>query len=76
MEKSFLQREAELSKFNQGATDSRVEDETVPVVPHASNEIYDPNHPDADWTGRVARSFKKRTFNTHTASKLVSYLDL
>ncbi len=72
MEKSLLQRQAELSKFNDGAVrDSRVEDEIVPVIPHASNEVYDPSHPDADWTGRVARSFKKRTFNTHTAAKQV-----
>jgi hypothetical protein len=67
MEKSYLQAQAEMARFDGGARANerreRSNNQTPsPVIPHVTDK-YDPEHPDADWGGYVRRSHKKRFYS-------------
>lgn len=74
MEKSFLQQEAELSRF-QGSSANQEYGQPIQnaqiALPNATSEYYDPNDPRADWTGHVIKSSAKKTFQQHTATNNV-----
>lgn len=73
MERSYLQAQAEMTRFDAGARAHGGEDgsNNQQVIPHVSDK-YDPDHPDADWGGYVRRSYKKRFYTTQSGVKDVS----
>ncbi|KAE9042810.1 hypothetical protein PR003_g3613 [Phytophthora rubi] len=73
MEKSFLQAQAEMARFDAGSRsqigEAMQNNQTPsPVIPHVVDK-YDPNHPDADWGGYVRRSAKKRFYTNQSSVK-------
>ncbi|CEG45931.1 uncharacterized protein PHALS_02264 [Plasmopara halstedii] len=68
-DKSFLQEQAELARFDAGEQPQHRRNETAsPIIPHVA-EKYDPDHPDADWAGFVRRSYKKRFYTNQSTGK-------
>ncbi|GMF20782.1 unnamed protein product [Phytophthora lilii] len=71
MEKSYLQAQAEMTRFDAGTRAHGSEEGSnnqtpSPVVPHVVDK-YDPDHPDADWGGYVRRSAKKRFYTNQSS---------
>lgn len=67
MERGFLQREAELSKFN-AFDESNPEIERTTreqVIPHVT-ERFDPNDPLADWSGQCRYEKIQSKLDTHS----------
>ncbi|KAF1792724.1 hypothetical protein GQ600_15401 [Phytophthora cactorum] len=72
MEKSYLQAQAEMARFDPGVprgseVGSNNQTSSL-VVPHVADK-YDPDHPDADWGGYVRRSYKKRFYTNQSGAK-------
>ncbi|KAG1702450.1 hypothetical protein DVH05_009400 [Phytophthora capsici] len=69
MEKSYLQVQAEIARFNAGSRSIQSDNQTPsPVIPHLTDK-YDPDHPDADWGGYVRRSYRKRFYTDQSGVK-------
>ncbi|KAL3669768.1 hypothetical protein V7S43_005148 [Phytophthora oleae] len=69
MERSYLQAQAEIARFDAGARPLESDNQTPsPVIPHVVDK-YDPDHPDADWGGYVRRSYKKRFYTDQSGVK-------
>ncbi|KAL4085753.1 hypothetical protein PRIC1_015088 [Phytophthora ramorum] len=73
MEKSFLQAQAEMARFDAGTRPHEGEDGSnnqrpSPAIPYVADK-YNPDHPDADWGGYVRRSYKKRFYTNQSSVK-------
>ncbi|KAG7387654.1 hypothetical protein PHYPSEUDO_013904 [Phytophthora pseudosyringae] len=72
MEKSYLQAQAEVARFDAGARplggEASNNQTPSPVISHVADK-YDPDHPDADWGGYVRRSYKKRFYTDQSGVK-------
>lgn len=56
----FLQRQAQLSKFDDGRNDITSSSRSPDVVPSVESFVFAPDNPDADWAGRVPKMCSKR----------------
>lgn len=73
-----MQRLAQASELNTSTTQnldyryySQQEIENEPTIPSSHDVLYDPNHPDADWSGLVNREVqakKRLNYNNHPAT--------
>ena len=70
MEKSFLQREAELSRFEdgKGSISSDVRSDETDEVPVYHPQVFDPSNPEADWAGNVPKKYSRRLYAPESTS--------
>jgi len=77
MEVSYMQRHAQLSRFDNDARITKQLVDRVPVtcpepVPLKHTQVHSNitrDHPDADWAGRVPQPNCKKVYNSHSAQK-------